>query len=450
MPEYYKLGIVGMGPAGIGMAMSLRGTDTIENTICFERGSTTSISDCSTQSKNVCCCSEICNIISGVGGASTVSSGKISDYPAGSGLVNFFDSEEQLKHMYKSLLLYLADTISLKKIIVDDEVRNYTNTFYKQRNIEYKYYDVYEFDGERYRSFLQRIIQELCNDGLQLYDNTEVLHIDRDPETMLFTISVKTNQGKKQFIVHDLVLAIGSLDLHSALIESIIKPTVSNYEVGLRVEAPSDVFKNTLACHGDLKLKFDTGRTYCVTENGNILSYKTSGLYLLEGCCDPSALTNFTNMAILVKIKDKEDVYSFLKNYREKFNGIPIKQRFVDYINMKESGINAITTLVSAVNGDINRLFPTNINNAIKDFIQYVLLDTMNIDADTLTLVAPELKILRNLQISSSFSVDNNCYVIGAATGRFRGILQSFCSGIRCGQLYTGGKSYVHMGSTLW
>ena len=59
----------------------------------------------------------------------------------------------------------------------------------------------------------------------------------------------------------------------------------------------------------------------------------------------------------------------------------------------------------------------------------------MGISKDVVVVVAPELKILRNLQLDGNFELDKNLFVIGAATGKFRGILQSFCSGVRCGQL---------------
>ena len=63
----------------------------------------------------------------------------------------------------------------------------------------------------------------------------------------------------------------------------------------------------------------------------------------------------------------------------------------------------------------------------------------MGISEDSITLVAPELKILRNLQMDKNFEIDSNLFVIGAVTGKFRGILQSFCSGTRCGQLLDRG-----------
>lgn len=92
-----------------------------------------------------------------------------------------------------------------------------------------------------------------------------------------------------------------------------------------------------------------------------------------------------------------------------------------------------------AVCEDINSLFPVDINNAIKDFIKEVLVSAMDVSEDVITLVAPELKILRNLQINRNFELYNRLFIIGAATGKFRGILQSLCSGIRCGQLLIKG-----------
>ena len=89
MFDVFEFGIVGMGPAGIGLAMSLHGTSKIKNTVCFERGSYIADLNCMALTQNKCCYSKTCNIITGIGGASTLSSGKISDFPAGSGLIEF-------------------------------------------------------------------------------------------------------------------------------------------------------------------------------------------------------------------------------------------------------------------------------------------------------------------------------------------------------------------------
>lgn len=186
-------------------------------------------------------------------------------------------------------------------------------------------------------------------------------------------------------------------------------------------------------------MKHGAGRTYCVTADGKIIAYQTDGMRFLEGCMESSVSTGYTNLAVLIKCNDESSVCEFINRYRKDFNGRPIKQKLVDYANGQISDEEIDTTLASAVRGDINSLFSTDINNAIKEFINDVLVEAMGISEDSITLVAPELKILRNLQMDKNFEIDSNLFVIGAVTGKFRGILQSFCSGTRCGQLLDRG-----------
>ena len=133
MPDIFEFGIIGMGPAGIGMAMSLCGTSSnIKNTICFERGSYPNEKNCSAFLQNECCYSNVCTVISGIGGASTLSSGKISNFPAGSGLVEFFDSEQQLKELFNTVtqtnVVESTDLFANLKENSDEDKSFYTNT----------------------------------------------------------------------------------------------------------------------------------------------------------------------------------------------------------------------------------------------------------------------------------------------------------------------------------
>lgn len=357
MPDVFECGLIGMGPAGIGLAMSLRGTSTIKNMICFERGSFNIDVNCSALSEKECCCSNSCGVISGVGGASTLSSGKISNFPAGSGLAEFFDSEKQLRELLDEVIQFLSDEIQLKRIEIDTATKMNAKAFYKQRNIDYKYYDVYEFDGKSYRSFIQKTVQELMDEGLQLFDNAEVLDVHRDPHTSYFCINVRTPDGEKQFFVQKLVVAIGALDIRDKLIEKTVGLVSNCFEIGVRIEAPNSAFGNILSTHGDLKLKHGAGRTYCVTADGKIIAYQTDGMRFLEGCMESSVSTGYTNLAVLIKCNDESSVCEFINRYRKDFNGRPIKQKLVDYANGQISDEEIDTTLASAVRGDINSLF---------------------------------------------------------------------------------------------
>lgn len=437
MSNIFEIGIVGMGPAGIGMAMSLSGTEQIKDTICFEKGHGVNDRRCVGRISNICCSPRHCSIISGIGGASIMSGGKFSDFPAGSGLVDFFDSEDQMKNMFAGTIMYFKDEINLKKIEITQGIKSRAESFYKQKNITYKYYDVYEFDNKCYRDFICKTVKDLKNEGLTLLDNSEIVDVVFDAEMSIFRVKVDTNADENEFSVRKLIIATGALDIHSMLIENILGLNNNDYELGIRVEAPINTFSKALSTHGDLKLKNSAGRTYCVTTNGKIISYQTDGVFFLEGHMDLMSPTGYTNLAIITKC-DSRIAQELIKKYREKYNGIPIKQRFVDYQKSQKSVGEINATLNSAMCGDINDLFPNVINNNIKSFIKDVLVEAMNIPPYELVVFAPELKILRNLQLKKDFEAGNNLYIIGAATGKFRGILQAFCSGIRCGRLLVG------------
>ena len=440
MSEIFEFGIIGMGPSGIGVAMSLCDACGVQNIICFERGSYPKDKDCPAFLQKKCCYSNACTVISGIGGASTLSSGKLSDFPAGSGLLDFFDSEQQLKEMLGEMLSFISNEIDLKKVNIDENAKKQAELYYAQRHIAYKYYDVYEFDGRSYRQFITKTIEGLSNKGLRILDNSEVIDVNRDPDTLYFRVKVKNNAGEKNFLIRNLILATGALDIPNRLAEKMFGSVKSCYEIGVRIEAPTEAFGTTLSTHGDLKLKCGFGITYCVTINGRIISYQSDGVCFLEGCVEPTESTNYTNLAVLVKCNDTREIHDFITRYRKKFRGLPIKQQLIDYINEQASRNTTNTTLVSAAYGDINKLFSTSINNSIKSFIYNVLIDTMGIPKEKIVVVAPELKIIRNLKLENNFSLDRNLFVVGAATGKFRGILQSFCSGVRCGRLLAGGK----------
>lgn len=308
--------------------------------------------------------------------------------------------------------------------------------FISKKKIDYKYYDVYEFNGQCYRNFIKKTVQELKNEGMKLFDNSTVLSIKQDQKTLCFCINVKTLDGEKQFFVRKLVLATGALDIRDILLEKIIGAVPSGFEIGVRIEVPSSSFGNVLSTHGDLKLKYGAGRTYCVTANGRIISYYTDGMQFLEGCAESFLSDDYTNLAVLIKQSDKNAINDFFERYRSIYKGNPIKQKFVDYSRGRASDDEIHTTLASAICGDINNLFSLDINTQINRFIRDVLIDAMGLAEDEITLVAPELKIIRDFQISKNFEISRNLFAIGSMTGRFRGILQSYCSGIRCGQFF--------------
>ena len=436
MSNIYDVGIVGLGPAGIGAAMGLREHSNLERVVCFERGRNDDSILCRALTDTGCCFSERCDIISGVGGASTLSSGKLSDYPAGSGLLDFFQSEKDLKKLFNEAIALFSTKIELKKVEVKDSVVQYAKEFYQKQGVEYKYYDVYEFDGNMYRQFIQETVKQLQRAGLCIVDNAEVFDVQHDDNENAFRIKIKRGDHEEEYLVQKLIIATGGLDPQDKLFSQLAQTANNDIEIGVRIEVPGETFGEMLSSHGDLKLKLGEGRTYCVTVDGRIIAYQTGGFRFLEGCLDQSSSSGYTNLAVLIKRHDV-DLSVFLEGYKKLSSGVPIKQKFIDYENFTKSEQISDITLKGATAADINLLLPADVNGEIKSFINRVLVDTMGVPAESITVVAPELKILRKLNLQNNFEMAPNVYVIGAATGKFRGILQSFVSGLKCGKIIT-------------
>lgn len=430
----FELAIIGMGPAGIGVATTLQRTPVIRNTICFERGAEVGNKNCAIIKNDVCCNLDACHIISGIGGASNLSSGKLSLFPAGSGLVNFFATEQELKDVMFEVIQSLKEKVGLKKVEIDNQTISKTQEYYEANGVTYKFYDVYEFDVDKYCNYLSETIKSLTKNGLQVHTNSEIVAIHCDEMNRCYTISARENGKINRYSVRNVVLALGSSHIDEDIIPSLIGETGLSYDIGVRVEAKSECFGNSLNAHGDLKLKYNSGRTYCVTRGGSIILYRTGGLYFLEGYIDALQKTHYSNLAILIKVDDKKEITEFLKNYRELFGGIPVKQKYTDYLLGYSSKDSVFTTLSTSKTGDINKMFSESINTALREFIDHVINETMHIKKEELTIVAPELKIARNIELSNQFEIAPNLFAVGAATGKFRGIMQSMCSGIQCGK----------------
>lgn len=434
MCNTFELAVIGMGPAGVGVLKSIQDNPIIAKTICFESGATIGGKSCVAIKNNPCCDSTFCHIISGIGGASNLSSGKISCFPAGSGLVRFFDSEEQMEKTMNQIIEELNEKVRLEKVNVDAAVVSESTDYYKSNNITYKYYDVYEFDGENYCQYLCDSVKALSERGLQVHTNSEILEISYNSTNRHYDITALEHGKSITYTAQSVVLATGMNRLNEKIIPTLADLEKASYEIGVRVEAKSDCFDIPFSTHGDLKLKYKSGRTYCATKDGAILAYRTDGLSLLEGYVDSRKKTTYSNLAVLIERCDSEELDIFLRNYKHNFDGIPIKQKYTEYLDNQSHPENIFTTLDMARKGNINQLFSAEVNTTLIQFIEHVLIKTMHIDRKDIVVVAPELKVKKQFNLSDTFEIMPNAYIVGAATGEFRGILQSLCSGVRCGQ----------------
>ena len=433
MSKLYDTCIIGLGPAGIGFISSLDDR-SLKNSICFEKGNINSYCSCHTSS--VCSHCEQCDIVSGLGGASRFSCGKISNFPAGSGLIQFWNSQEiELVNFMNSQVDVLTNELGLSKVDVSTENQKKAESLFGVDGLTYKYYDVYEFQKERYSSYLSKIVNKAQTTGLQLNYNTEVFEIKKDnyKGESVYSILTKQKSSISKHYAKTVVLATGNINDSSKLIKKLVNNNCKrSYELGVRITVPTKKISTILDTHGDLKIKYKNGRTYCVSKDGFIVAYSVSGALFLEGYVDNTVSSDLTNLAIIIKCDNQDALDAFKKNYTTLYNGIPIKQRYNDYINNKESDLDFSEKYIPVQQGNIRNIFSNEMNNKIIDFIEYVLISTVGLSREDIIIYAPELKETNYFDINSNFQIADNMFVIGAATGKFRGILQSMCSGIHC------------------
>lgn len=432
MSDIYNLCLVGLGPAGVGF-LSAIDKSVLSKSICFEQGAYDSQCHCHMHNKSQCFNCDQCSIISGIGGASRFSCGKISNYPAGSGLEPFFASRYEMINFMNSEIEQLTSSIGLKKFIVSEEQKKHAEMHFKKDDITFKYYDVYEFEKESYIKYFMKTISCAENNGLNVYYNAKVINIEKSiyNEQLVYIITVRKNNGIQKYKARKVVFATGNIN-HDTIINTVINPLGYTYELGIRITVPTKSVSDYLRCHGDLKLKHKNGKTYCVSKNGFVIAYSVDNMRLLEGYIDSNCCTDTTNLAIIFKCENKMEIDIFKDNYKSHFNGMPIKQMYIDFLNNANSKINLNEKYISLQAGNIRHLFNDDINLAIIDFIDTVLIKSLQVDPKEITLYAPELKTAVDYLLTDDFQGAKDFYIIGAATGKFRGILQSFCSGVRC------------------
>lgn len=432
MSNIYDVCIIGLGPAGIG-ALSSLGEETLQNSICFEKG--LNISGCKMHESSACVRCTPCNVVYGMGGASRFSSGKISGFPAGSGLETFFGSKENLKSFMDSQVEALNEILQLQKIDVSEEMITSMSSYFKQFEIDYKYYDVYEFKKNVYFQYIDSQVKRAQDAGLKIYFEANVIKIEKSAYEGVYYIFVNKGNTTKKYKVRRIIIATGNLNFNLIPCSEYTFDNPTTYELGVRVIVPTDKIIKFLDCHGDLKLKYKAGRTYCVSKNGHVISYSTDNMSFLEGYTDADDLTDNTNLAIIFKSNDISTYEEFINKYENVFHGVPVKQNFNDYLNNKISRFNLDEKYTFTQAGNIRDMFNENTNSDIIDFIDNVLIKALGLSNEDIVLVSPELKLLNNITLNNDFQVAPNIYVVGSATGKFRGILQSLCSGIYCGNI---------------
>lgn len=228
-------------------------------------------------------------MISGFGGCSLIGGGKISTFPAGSGIVDILGSEELAKReLLKAFSLFSNYLHLQKRRVSKNDIRNATKIF-KKLGFEYKYYDAYLYNQEDLQKAYQKIFLQLKSSNIRLLLNTELINIEREENG--FKLAAK--QGDKIITVFTKYLILGVGRLGQSLLKSFntrlgLGGKENHLDIGARLEFPVDLWPDITKYHNDLKLLFNGARSFCICRGGKIATYLLEDVLFTDGYFNPN------------------------------------------------------------------------------------------------------------------------------------------------------------------
>lgn len=420
MKNEYDICIIGCGPAAIGMISKFTMNNFGKSVICIDAGEEIKYRECKYLENKECISCNPCKMVHGVGGCALLSSGKISNYPAGSKLKDILGGEEETKKILNDSINMIQKKLPLKLVEVNLDVTKEMKELFYTNDIVFKYYDVYKFSHRNLKQALNILKTQAQDSGIVFL--TKELVNDIVKKNTFFEV-ITNNQIIK---ANKVVLAVGKTGsnlLKKTQTLSHVDVEDNSIDIGVRFELPDKYINKMEKIHGDIKLKYKNIRTYCYSSRGKVASYKLNNHCFTEGYSDIELDTNRTNFALLLRIDSSDSGYKSVLEW---------------YNNLKKSDIYQ-SSLIDFLNSDKNFMSKILTDTYIEELKEAanIFLDKI-LDCDdykNIEVFGPEMDIVaKKFQCDSNFSVDTNLYMIGACLGQFRGILQAYTSGVRCAE----------------
>lgn len=420
----YDLVIIGLGPAGIAAALKASEIENY-NILCIEKGLALNKRNKGNICGIQCSCKRkpYCDVLSGFGGASLVSGTKLSGYPAGSGLIDIIGNKKIVKNKLDLVLGYFDKKLEIQKkknISSAEEAEEY----YAKLGYENKYYISHSFDDQKYKTLLESYYKLLLKKNVNIKFKT--MFLDAVEEDKEIKIAINDNGQNKKIISKKLIIATGKSGYTSLfhLANKLNFEYNSSYlEIGIRLEFPSILFNDIDKIQADLKLKSGLCRTYCVSKYGEVVTYNYENKYFTEGRVATNNKTVKTNLAIVLRlppaVDNLEQYLSIMDMYDKIYNGKVVTCSYADFIEDKRH--------ISKVIGmGIFHELKKEVLKFTKTFFQDKDLSLIKI-----SLFEQDFP-MASYKLKDNFEIQKNIFIVGAATGRFRGIIQSFMSGEYC------------------
>jgi len=457
----YDVIIVGAGPAGLFTAYELVRRSYPGTVLVIDKGLSVdqridlrASGDLNAKSPHY--------VTHGEGGAGLFSDGKLSIYPAGSGLVDLL-GESETRELYD----YVEEQFTTlggvgvydypSTAAVAEIVRSLAPV-----GIEYKFYPSRSVTQEQLYDIVSNMSSLLRSNEVSLRFLSEVEDVVVDSSSGGFKkLLCRAGDRRFRLICRYLVLAVGkagALWLHRSANRVRLKRLPSPIEIGLRLEMPSVVLEPLTGFHNDMKLKRMVGpneqvRTFCTNKGGVVAACKYRDITLVDGWRSSTDNTNFGLVTRLFvdPANPVEYGYHVARTVNVVGAGRPILQRLEDLINQRPTSLAVLEsnrvrpTLRDCSLADINialpRRFITNVMETLQVLAQVV---PGVLDPDVL-VYAPALELCWDkfwLDSHMQTSIEG-LYVCGDTTGHVRGLVQAAATGVLAARHIIGQVEHV-------
>ena len=451
--------IIGGGPAGLFTAYSLANSGL--KVVVLEKGKDLQNRVCPAIKNNQKClhCSD-CSIMTGLGGCSPLSDGKVP-------ITNDYGGE-LWKKIGKEKSLFLqnkADEIT--KRFFEEGIETEYPKLYSSANSKYKAEclkyglnllnaNIRHLGSDNGPIIYKYLINYLVNNGVKIYTNSNVVKIIK----MIDGYQIKRLNNAEVISAKYVVIATGRSG--SSWTKSICKelniPTLSNkVDIGIRFECPNEIWKEITDELYESKIVYrtktynDLVRTFCMNPSGEVVSENTNGLITVNGHSfeDMCKKTSNTNFALLVS-KTFTEPFNNSNEYGESIiklsnmlGGGVIVQRFGDLIRGRRSTNdkikeNTVIPTLKAEAGDLSLVLPKRILDDIIEMIYQLNNIAPGTANDDNLLYGVECKFYDNvIETDNNFEAENypNLFFAGDCSGITHCISQASANGLAIGEI---------------
>ena len=444
----YDVIVIGAGPGGIFSAYELVKANRGLKVAVFELGRPLDKRRCPIDGKKIKSCVKcnICNIMSGFGGAGAFSDGKYNiTNQFGGTLYEHVGKQEAI-----GLMMYVDE---INRTHGGDGTKLYStaNTGIKRMCLENGLHlldaQVRHLGTDINYVVLENIYNEL-KDSVDFHFEsavTGVAKVEGGYEVQL---------GDESYTCTDCIISVGRSG--SKWMESVCSsldiPTKSNrVDIGVRVELPAEIFSHLTDELYESKIVYrtekfeDLVRTFCMNPHGVVVNENTNGIVTVNGHSyeDPAKHTENTNFALLVSkhfsepFKDSNGYGESIARLSNMLGGGVMVQRFGDLVRGRRSTErriqeNFVTPTLAATPGDLSLVIPKRILDGIIEMIYALDKIAPGTANDDTLLYGVEVKFY-NMEVEIDDDLQTKCpglYVIGDCSGVTHSLSHASASGV--------------------